>query len=31
MRPHLGMQRVRLVVRAEDADKAMGILDADSN
>ena len=30
MRPHLGMQRVRLVVRAEDADKAMGILEADS-
>jgi hypothetical protein len=26
MRPHLGMQRVRLVVRAEDLQKALDIL-----
>ena len=26
MRPHLGMNQVRLVVRADDAEKALGIL-----
>jgi len=30
MRPHLGMSRVRLIVRADDAAKALGILE-DSN
>jgi hypothetical protein len=27
MRPHLGMNQARLVVRSEDAEKARGILD----
>jgi len=26
MRPHLGMNQVRLVVRADDAEKALGVL-----